>query len=136
MKFPRPGILTFVLVYQKMKYDNSNVVQIFFSYLNKKAEIGTTGWQQATYQFTMVGTPVVVHAPQFEKLCFRLIKISMCKVLRGNQDSTVHTATCYRLDGLRFKPRWKQEFSLYICPNWTWGPAASSITGIGTLYQQ
>jgi len=35
-----------------------------------------------------------------EKPCFRLIKISMSRVLRGSQDSTVRTATCHRLDGL------------------------------------
>jgi len=28
----------------------------------------------------MIGIPLMVHAPQFEKLCFRLIKISMSKV--------------------------------------------------------
>jgi len=99
----------------------------FFLYFNKKAEIGKTGWQQATYRWTMIGIPVVVHAPQFEKLCFWLIKISVSKVLRGSQDSTVHTATCYRLDDLGFKPWWEQEFSLYTHQNWTWGSPTSLL---------
>jgi hypothetical protein len=131
MNFLRPGILTFFASVPENEIWQFQCSTDFFLYLNKKAETGKTGWQKATYRWT-TGIPVVAHAPQFEKPCFRLIKISMSKVLRGSQDSTVHTATCYRLDDLGFKSWWEQEFSLYIRPNWTHQPPVPWIPGLFT----
>jgi len=62
--FSDQGFSLVLLMYQNLKYDNSNVAQIF-SVLNEKAEMGKNGWQQATYRWPMTGIPVVVHAPQF-----------------------------------------------------------------------
>lgn len=52
----------------------ANVCDINFIYLKKKKKLSLFIFQsfiQAVYQYAMVGVAVMVHLPQFEKLCTR-----------------------------------------------------------------